>query len=310
TLWTVLSLVVKGAYHFSPLDAQILAKLCREQHGTIIMSTPTFLRSYTKRCNAADLQSLEVVITGAEKLPAAVAERFEQKFGARPYEGYGATETSPVAAVNIPPNRAKETGRPLDRAGTVGRPLPQVQAKIVDPESFADLPIGAPGMLLIKGPNVMQGYLNKPEQTAQVIRDGWYITGDIAKLDSDGFIQITDRASRFSKIGGEMVPHIKVEEALQKILSAGADDEGELKVAVTAIPDERKGERLIVVHRQRDLSVERTCKQLAESGLPNLFIPGSDSFLYVEEIPHLGTGKVDLKGLKQLALAHFSITAD
>lgn len=304
TMWTVLTLPMRGVYHFSPLDAHVIAKLCRENQGTIIMATPTFLRSYQKRCNVEDLKSLEVIIAGAEKLPPEIADAFEAKFGVRPYEGYGATETSPVAAVNIPPSRATRTDIPSHRQGTVGLPLPHVQFKVVQPETFAELGQGEEGMLLIKGPNIMQGYLNKPEQTAKVLRDGWYVTGDIGRIDQDGFIQITGRQSRFSKIGGEMVPHVKIEETLQQLLQK-PDDDGELLLAVTAVPDERKGERLIVVHRPFDRTPEQICKALQESGLPNLFIPSPDSFLQVGEIPQLGTGKLDLKGLKQLALEKF-----
>jgi acyl-[acyl-carrier-protein]-phospholipid O-acyltransferase/long-chain-fatty-acid--[acyl-carrier-protein] ligase len=222
----------------------------------------------------------------------------------RPYEGYGATETSPVAAVNIPPSRATRTDIPSQRQGTVGLPLPHVQFKVVQPETFAELGQGEEGMLLIKGPNIMQGYLNKPEQSAKVLRDGWYVTGDIGRIDKDGFIQITGRQSRFSKIGGEMVPHVKIEETLQQLLQK-PDDDGELLLAVTAVPDERKGERLIVVHRALDRTPDQICKALQESGLPNLFIPSPDSFLQVGQIPQLGTGKLDLKGLKQLALDKF-----
>ena len=305
TLWTVLSLPPKGAYHFSPLDAHIVGKLCRENGGTILIGTPTFLRTYLRRCGPEDFKTLDVVFTGAEKLPRELADAFEAKFGVRPNEGYGATETSPVAAGNIPATRTARADGPSHRDGSVGRPIPGLEAKVINPDTSADLPTDTPGMLLLKGPAIMQGYLNKPEQTAKVIRDGWYVTGDIAKIDADGFIQITDRASRFSKIGGEMVPHIRVEELLQKLLTKPGEDEGELRAVVTAVPDERKGERLIVVHTVKDLAPEQICKSLSEHGLPNLFIPSPDSFLLVEEIPHLGTGKVDLKGLKQLALEKF-----
>ncbi|HEY2252023.1 MAG TPA: AMP-binding protein, partial [Planctomycetaceae bacterium] len=191
------------------------------------------------------------------------------------------------------------------KEGSVGRPLPGTNARIVDPDTFEELGVDQPGLLLIKGPNVMRGYLNKPELTASVMRDGWYITGDIAKIDAEGFIIITDRASRFSKIGGEMVPHIKVEEVLQKICAGGGEEENELLVVVTSVPDEKKGERLIVVHRPLSKTVEQVLTELNASGLPNLWVPSRDSFLEVQDIPHLGTGKVDLKGLKALAVEKF-----
>ena len=157
----------------------------------------------------------------------------------------------------------------------------------------------------------MKGYLNRPEQTAEVIRDGWYVTGDIAKIDSDGFIQITDRLSRFSKIAGEMVPHLQIENALRDFLSQTdtEEDDMQVKAVVTAVPDERKGERLVVVHLPLSQSADEICRQLKAAGLPNLFIPSPDSFVEVQEIPVLGTGKLDLKGLKQVAIDHFAPSA-
>jgi acyl-[acyl-carrier-protein]-phospholipid O-acyltransferase / long-chain-fatty-acid--[acyl-carrier-protein] ligase len=303
TMWLVLALEAKGAYHFSPLDAQQVGKLIGKYKGTVFFATPTFLRSYVRRCDPKDMKTLDVVVAGAEALPKDVSDSFEKKFGVRPIEGYGCTELSPVVAVNIPPSRSPTGDTTGMREGTVGRPLPGVEAKIVDPETYAPRATGEAGMLLIRGPNVMKGYLDKPELTAQVIRDGWYVTGDLAILHADGFIQITGRESRFSKIGGEMVPHIKIEEMLQRIV---APSEEELKVAVTAVPDERKGERLVVLHTRIDKSPEQICRELATAGLPNLWIPSPDSFIEVEHIPVLGTGKFDLKGMKDLAMQRFA----
>jgi acyl-[acyl-carrier-protein]-phospholipid O-acyltransferase/long-chain-fatty-acid--[acyl-carrier-protein] ligase len=298
TLWSVLALQVKGAYHFSPLDAKIIGKLCQDYKVTILVSTPTFLRSYIRRCSPEEFASLELVVTGAEKLPREVLEAFEERFGMRPSEGYGTTELSPVVSVNIPPNRAIGHATDLERTGTVGKPIPGVSAKIVDHETGRDLPPGETGMLLIKGPNVMQGYYKMPKQTADVMRDGWYVTGDMGLVDEDGFIHITGRLSRFSKIGGEMVPHIHVEELLQKIMS---DDDEKLAVAVTAVPDARKGERLIVFHLPCEKSPDEVIKELTAAGLPNLWIPDKDGFYQVDEIPLLGTGKLDLHAVKQMA---------
>jgi acyl-[acyl-carrier-protein]-phospholipid O-acyltransferase/long-chain-fatty-acid--[acyl-carrier-protein] ligase len=169
--------------------------------------------------------------------------------------------------------------------------------QIVDPDSFAPLPPDTPGMLLVKGPNVMKGYLSREDLTANVIRDGWYITGDIAMLDEDGFVTITDRLSRFSKIGGEMVPHGRVEEALQQ--AAGADMQ---VFAVTGIPDERKGEQLAVLHILEDARIPEIIGKLAADGLPNLFIPPRNNFVRVDALPMLGTGKMDLRILKRIAM--------
>lgn len=300
TLWAVMTLDLRAAYHFSPLDANQVGKLCKQHRGTLLLSTPTFLRGYLRRCQPDELSSLEVIVTGAEKLPKDVADKFEERFGVRPVEGYGTTELSPLASVNIPPSRS--AGIVVDcKEGTVGQPVPGVSAKIVDLDSGEELGANAPGMLLITGPNVMKGYLGREDLTSEVIKDGWYVTGDVAVIDDEGFIKITGRESRFSKIGGEMVPHIKIEEDINELLNA----EGELLAAVTAVPDDKKGERLIVLHTQIDKSVDELRKGLSERGLPNLFIPSADSFLQVESLPVLGTGKLDLKGIKQLAMEKF-----
>jgi acyl-[acyl-carrier-protein]-phospholipid O-acyltransferase/long-chain-fatty-acid--[acyl-carrier-protein] ligase len=299
TLWSVLGLDVQGVYHYNPLDAKVIGKLCQEHHVTVLMTTATFLRTYLRRCQREEFATVDVVVAGAEKLPRELANVFEEKMGVRPVEGYGTTELSPLVSVNIPPSRAPRNGDNLGlKEGSVGRPVPGVSAKVIHAETGEDLGVDQPGLLLIKGPNVMQGYLNQPELTAEVIRDGWYVTGDVAFIDAEGFIHITGRKSRFSKIGGEMVPHIRIEEALQQILSP---DEQKLTVAVTALPDERKGERLIVLHTALDKSPEQIVKELSAAGLPNLWIPAADAFYQVNEIPVLGTGKLDLQAVKQLA---------
>ena len=153
------------------------------------------------------------------------------------------------------------------------------------------------GLLLVRGPNVMKGYLGKPEKTAEVLRDGWYATGDIAALDEDGFLTITDRLSRFSKIGGEMVPHIKVEEKLHEL--AGATEQS---FVVTGVPDGKKGERLVVLHTLGDDDLKAVLEKFPQADLPNLWMPRANQFFHVEELPHLGTGKLDLRRLRELAI--------
>jgi acyl-[acyl-carrier-protein]-phospholipid O-acyltransferase/long-chain-fatty-acid--[acyl-carrier-protein] ligase len=297
-LWAVLGTPVRGIYHFSPLDAKIIGKLCHDHQITILVSTPTFLRSYMRRCGPEDFASLQLVVTGAEKLPGELTAAFEEKFGIRPMEGYGTTELSPAVSFNIPPNRTLDGRTDLERVGTIGKPIPGVSAKIIDHETDEDLGIDEAGILCIKGPNVMQGYFKHPEQTAKVMRDGWYVTGDMGMIDADGFIHITGRLSRFSKIGGEMVPHIHIEDLLQRIVT---NDDEKVAVAVTAVPDERKGERLIVFHLPSDKTPEQMIKELSSHGLPNLWLPSVDSFYEIDEIPLLGTGKLDLQAVKELA---------
>ncbi|MDA0254279.1 MAG: AMP-binding protein [Planctomycetota bacterium] len=302
TLWTPLVLDPAVVYHTDPRDAQVVGRLAREYHATILMATPTFLRIYVRRTPAEDFASLEAVFGAAEKLPKEVSNAFEEKFGVRPSEAYGATELSPLVAANVPPSR-HVPGRPVDaREGTVGQPIAGSRAKITDREGERELPLGEEGLLWISGPNVMQGYLDRPDLTAGVVRDGWYCTGDIAKLDAEGFITITGRESRFSKIGGEMVPHLSVEEAVNEALGAA---DGELLAVVTAVPDRAKGERLVVFHLPTEREPRGVVASLRERGLPNLWIPSPECFCEIAEIPVLGTGKLDLRRLTELAGERF-----
>jgi acyl-[acyl-carrier-protein]-phospholipid O-acyltransferase/long-chain-fatty-acid--[acyl-carrier-protein] ligase len=303
TLWTPLTLEPAVAYHTDPRDAQVVGKLAREHHATILMATPTFLRIYTRRTPAEDFSTLEAVFGAAEKLPAEACDAFEKKFGVRPSEAYGATELSPLVAANVPPSR-HVPGRPVDtREGTVGQPILGSRARITDRDGERELPVGEEGLLWIAGPNVMQGYLDRPDLTAKVVKDGWYCTGDIARLDREGFITITGRESRFSKIGGEMVPHLTIEEAVNAELG-GAD--GELVAVVTAVPDRAKGERLIVFHLPTGHQPRDIVRKLADHGLPNLWIPSADSFAEIEELPILGSGKLDLRKLGAMARERFA----
>jgi len=302
TLWTPLVLEPAVVYHADPRDAQVVGRLARDYHATILMATPTFLRIYVRRTPAEDFSSLEAVFGAAEKLPKEVSDAFEQKFGVRPSEAYGATELSPLVAANVPPSR-HVPGRPIDaREGTVGQPIAGCRARVTDRDGLVELPNGSEGLLWIAGPNVMQGYLDRPDLTDKVVRDGWYCTGDIARIDAEGFITITGRESRFSKIGGEMVPHISVEEAVNEAL--GASD-GELLAVVTAVPDQTKGERLVVFHLPTARPIRDVVAALRDRGLPNLWIPGTDSFCEIPEVPVLGTGKLDLRRLGELARERF-----
>jgi acyl-[acyl-carrier-protein]-phospholipid O-acyltransferase / long-chain-fatty-acid--[acyl-carrier-protein] ligase len=300
TLWGVAGLNIKGAYHFSPLDARQIGKLAEKNGGTLLLSTPTFLRTYLRRCEPEEFKTLDVVVCGAEKLPQDLANEFEKKFGVRPVEGYGTTELSPLVSVNVPPSRSVDNFQADRREGSVGRTVPGVSAKVTHLETGAELKAGESGMLWIGGPNVMKGYLDQPDLTAQVVKEGWYQTGDVAFIDDEGFIHITGRESRFSKIGGEMVPHIKIEEELEKLV--GSTEDGLPQIAVTSVPDDKKGERLIVLHTKLSKTVDELRKGLAEAGLPNLFIPSHDGFLEIDKIPVLGTGKLDLKAVKAMAI--------
>ncbi len=283
-------------YHVSPLDAKVIGALVNRYHVTFLLATPTFLQMYNRGCEPEDFGSLQFVMTGAEKLPDRVAQAFEDKFGIRPLEAYGLTECSPAVTVNTRDFRAAGFRQVGAKRGKIGHPLPAVSVRVVDPDTFQPLPVGQAGLLLVRGPNVMKGYLGQPEKTAEVLRDGWYVTGDIAALDEDGFLTITDRLARFSKIGGEMVPHIKIEEKLHEL--AGVTEQ---TFAVTGVPDEKKGERLVVLHMLDVGKLAPVLEKLAASDLPNLWKPRPDQFFRIDALPYLGTGKLDLRKVRTLA---------
>jgi acyl-[acyl-carrier-protein]-phospholipid O-acyltransferase/long-chain-fatty-acid--[acyl-carrier-protein] ligase len=305
SMWMTLTTDIRAVFHYNPIDARTIGKLCEEHQVSIMMGTPTFLRSYLKRCTPEQLKYLELAVVGAEKLPLELAEEFQEKFGVFPTEGYGATELSPLAAANVPKKRTGSEHEVGQKFGTVGRVIPGSMVRVVDPETGDVLGANEPGVLQFAGPNVMLGYLNQPEKTQEVIQDGWYHTGDMGTIDEAGFITLTGRLNRFSKIGGEMVPHVKIEEHLRAILKADfpEDENLESAIAVTAVPDEKKGEKLVVLHKPLPRPVEEILKKLDEENLPNLWRPSRDCFVEVECVPILGTGKLDLKGIKETALA-------
>jgi acyl-[acyl-carrier-protein]-phospholipid O-acyltransferase/long-chain-fatty-acid--[acyl-carrier-protein] ligase len=299
TLWAPVLRAFRAVYHPNPLDARTIGRLVRTHRATHLITTPTFLATYTRKCKPGDFASLRIVVVGAEKLQPETADRFEETFGLRPLEGYGCTELGPVVAVNVPDVPVGEDRVQVGtKEGTIGQPLPNVAARVVDLETGETLPPGEEGLLLIKGPNVMLGYLHQPEKTDEVLQDGWYRTGDVARIDEDGFITITDRLSRFSKIGGEMVPHVAVEDAIHDIV--GTSD-GEPRCVVTSLPDERRGEQLAVLYTDLPVSVDELREKLNESDLPKLWIPKKDKFHKIDEIPLLGSGKTDLAKVRKIA---------
>jgi acyl-[acyl-carrier-protein]-phospholipid O-acyltransferase / long-chain-fatty-acid--[acyl-carrier-protein] ligase len=286
-------------FHPNPLDARAIGTLVRENVVTLLLATPTFLQIYMRGVPSGDFGSLQLVITGAEKLSEQLAGAFEQYFGIRPLEGYGTTECAPAVAVNIMDFRAAGFHQIGGKRGKIGRVLPGMTARLADPENPWDenkIAAGEPGMLLVRGPNVMRGYLGLPEKTADVLRHGWYCTGDMATIDEDGFLQITGRLSRFSKIGGEMVPHLKIEEKLQELAGVA-----ETMFVVAGVPDEKKGERLVVLHRLAENDLPACLEKFSACDLPNLWKPKGDAFYHVDQFPVLGTGKLDLRKVKETA---------
>ena len=284
----------------NPLEIAKLAGLIERYGITLVVTTPTFLRGFLRKAEPKQLASLKLLVTGAEKLPSELQKAFEERFGLKVLQGYGLTETSPCAAVNVPDplkNREDDEDQLSQRDGSVGKLAPGMAAQIRDPESGAAMGLAETGMLWLRGPNVFEGYLNDPVRTAEVVVDGWFKTGDLARFDEDGFCFIEGRMARFSKIAGEMVPHETVETRIVEAMGWGR--ESERVCALTAIPDEAKGEALVLLST-REIDVPELRKKLAEGGTPNLWIPRV--IRRVEAIPVLGTGKLDIKRCKELAL--------
>jgi acyl-[acyl-carrier-protein]-phospholipid O-acyltransferase/long-chain-fatty-acid--[acyl-carrier-protein] ligase len=296
-LWMPAVTGVGVVYHPNPLDARAIGELVGRYKVTFLVATPTFLQAYMRRCSPESFGSLQYVLVGAEKLPERVATAFEDTFGIRPLEGYGCTECSPVVTVNTRDFRAPGFRQVGGRRGKIGHPLPGVCVRIVDIDTGKPVAAGGTGMLLVKGPNVMKGYLGRPDKTAEVLQNGWYSTGDVAMIEEDGFVTITDRLSRFSKIGGEMVPHIKIEDKLHEL--AGVTEQ---VFSVTAVPVEKNGERIMVVHTLSDEVLAPVFEKLTQCDLPALWKPRPNQFVRVEALPMLGTGKIDLRGVRQIAL--------
>lgn len=302
TLWFPVIEGVNLVTYPSPLETKRLAELIALHQVNVFLSTPTFLRGYMKRIDPAQLSSLKLVVTGAEKLPQSLANAFEEKFGVRPQEGYGLTETSPATNVNLP-DPAPENDAitlPASRNGSVGQLLPGLAIKITDPATDKDAPINQQGIIWFKGSNVFPGYLGDPKKTADVLKDGWFRTGDVGRVDADGFLYIEGRISRFSKIAGEMVPHETVEAAINKVL--GLDGETERRIAVVGVPDEQKGEAILLLSTIAGPALEQECidlrYKLLDEGLSSLWCP--KQIVPVSEIPVLASGKLDIKGCESL----------
>ena len=280
----------------NPLDGNGVCKAVRDDKVTMLISTPTFLQTYMRCCKPGDFASLRMMVTGAEKLQKRLADAFFELTGLQIIEGYGCTEMSPIVSLNLPKDFLA-VGREAGPEGSIGVAMPGIAARIADVETGELLDAGKEGLLQLKSASVMLGYLDDPEATAAAMTpDGWYNTNDVASMDRDGYIRITGRLSRFSKIGGEMVPHELIEHRLEEAYGI------EGKVAVSARPDPKRGEQLIVFYDAAcGLDPVDAGNKLRESGLPNLWVPRPDAFFPLEKIPFLGNGKKDLKKLRELA---------
>ena len=298
-LWAPLGAACTAVYYPDPRSAKEVGELARTHRATLMLSTATFLRFYIRRCNADDFRTVRILICGAEKLPVKLQDEFRAKFDLLPLEGYGCTELSPVVSTNLPDVALSGEVEERNHRGTVGRPIFGVCVRVfTTDEARTPLPVGEEGVLCVKGPNVMAGYLNQPEKTAEAVRDGWYNTGDVGRVEPDGFVRITGRVSRFAKIAGEMVPLERLDEELHDVLGSM----GERVLAVAAVPDERRGERVVVLHLPGVCDrLPEALDGLARRGLPNLWVPDRRDCHPVDAMPVLGSGKLDLKKLGDLA---------
>jgi len=294
TLFYPLFESVRALTYPNPLEAKKIAELIERHRVTVMLATPTFLRAYLRKAEPQQLSSLRLLVAGAEKLPQDLGRAVEARFGKHVYEGYGLTETSPVVSVNLP--EAPGQTQPSNKPGSTGKMLTGIAAEIREPETDAKLSLNEQGMLWLRGPNIFEGYLNAPEQNADVLRNGWFKTGDIGRFDEDGFLYIEGRLSRFSKIGGEMVPHETIE---QKILRAlNIEEQGERIITVMGVPDATKGEALVLLSTI-DIDQPTLRSALSGAGVPNLWIPRM--IQRIDAVPVLASGKLDLVGCKKLA---------
>jgi acyl-[acyl-carrier-protein]-phospholipid O-acyltransferase/long-chain-fatty-acid--[acyl-carrier-protein] ligase len=299
TLWYPLLRGCGLATSPSPLETRALIDCIREEEVTVVLGAPTFLRPLLKKAAPADMRTVSLVVSGAEKLPDDLERGFLEKFHIGILQGYGLTETSPVSSLNQPRppvTTATADEQVANKPGTVGRLLPGMACRIVDPDSFEEVAEGGTGILLLRGPNIFSHYLGEAVPGSS-LREGWFVTWDLARIDGDGFLSIEGRLARFSKLGGEMVPHGAIELKLSETL--GTDPGEAQSVVVIGIPDVAKGEMLVVL-TTLEFSAAEVRANLSAAGLPNLWIPRS--VMRVPSIPMLGSGKLDLAACRRLAM--------
>lgn len=292
--------------HADPTDSLGIAKAIAQNNVTIMCATSTLLGIYARnpKIDRVMFDSIRLTVAGAEKLKKEVRESYTMKFNKPIYEGYGATETTPVASVNLP-DEFDATFWQIHRAnkeGSVGMPLPGTAVRIVDYDTLEELPVGEHGLILIGGHQIMVGYLNNEAKTNEVIVDlhgiRWYKSGDKGYLDSDGFLHITDRYSRFVKIGGEMISLSSVEEEIAKVFKL-KDISNEVKFCAVGLEDNKKGEKIVLLIESPEEHCVAAIDSIKKSDIIALKKPSE--YFVVDKIPILGSGKVDLKSTKELA---------
>lgn len=292
-MWFCLLFGIRSATCPSPLDTKKIANVIKKEKLTITLSTPTFFKQYFNKVSPESLKSLRAVAAGGEKVNIDLIDSWEKIFNSEMVAGYGLTEASPVVSLNFPQNKKSKIIN--NKRGSVGRVLPGISIKFIGPETGKPMPLGETGILCMRGPNIFGGYLDDGELTNKVIRDGWLVTGDLARLDPDGFLYIEGRISRFSKIGGEMVPHVGLEEAISRVLSLTHENGPE--IAIMSKTDKKKGESLILLS-EIEIDMPFLREKLLQAGISALWIP--KAYILVDDIPSLATGKLDLGACKQI----------
>lgn len=280
-LWTPLCLGMTAITYGNPLDFKVVARLIREHKPQLLVGTPVFMEGYLRQSKSGDFASVELAVTGADKCPETLREQFRDKHGIEIIEGYGTTETSPVISANPRHN---------NRPGSIGVPIPGVEVRIEHIESGAECATGETGRILVRGENVMQGYLNNLEETHMRLKNGWYDTGDLGYLDEDGYLWHKGRLKRFVKIGGEMISLVAVEDALDRATPE------EVECCAIELPDARRGARIVAI-TSKEVDSQQVTRQLGDS-LPNLALP--KHYVVVEEFPRMGSGKTDFRSLTEL----------
>jgi len=280
-LWVPFYHGMTSVTYANPLDFQTICKIAREEQPTLMVGTPSFFWGYLQKSEPGDFKTLRLMIAGADKCPDALRDGFKEKHGVTLLEGYGATETSPVISVNT---------LEFNRPGSTGKVLPNIQVRIENFETGEDCPAGVVGKVLVKGPSVMNGYYGDPEQTAAVLKEGWYNTGDMGYIDQEGYLWHAGRFKRFTKVGGEMVSLVKVENILEKYIPQGAS------CCVVEVMDEKKGSAIVATVSQEVNKTEILRKMMND--LPTIALPRH--FVTIEQLPMMGTGKIDFRSVTKM----------
>ncbi|MGA1843954.1 MAG: AMP-binding protein [bacterium] len=277
-LWTPLYMGMTVITYANPLDFKAVCDIVREERPTVMVGTPSFFRGYLKKSQPGDFSSVRVMVSGGDKCPDALREEFAERHNLVLLEGYGTTEASPVISVNTHIH---------NRPGSVGRPLPGVKVRIEHYDTGEECPQGEAGKILVKGANVMKGYFDDFEETSYHLRHGWYDTGDMGLLDSEGYLWHMGRLKRFVKIGGEMVSLVKVETVLEDMLPRG------ISCCVVEVPDAVKGARIVAVVTE-PVNEKEILKGMSRN-LPNIALPRQ--FVVLEDLPKMGSGKIDFRAI-------------